>query len=355
MFNNIKIQTGLKGLVGIRQPLNPDYAFLDSELVASKSGLYLDDLDMFKVEYFKDTQDFKDATDVQLNGKLKQMEASAISSVCSGVFSTPDLVDRAVLYTHSSDRNETETQIAGSFYGYKLELSELQNIAFKITQIRLEFDGTGDLELRLYNSQIPTPLFTKAVTINEPFELVNLDWVIDSTMGDNKGEYYFGYVVNPLLRPFKRNVNDSNVKNVYNNLEVEQIRYDDFNGFTDNSKILEHNENIGINPDITVFSDYTDLILQNSFMFSKAIQLQWGINVMNSYVSSHRANRDQRIAKEMIVSTLQVIEGVKIDDFYKQGLRSILSKEISRILDEINKLKQSYFGRTDSLQVQTLS
>jgi len=41
MINITKIQTALSGLVGFKQPYNPDYAIVDSTNQASSSGYYI--------------------------------------------------------------------------------------------------------------------------------------------------------------------------------------------------------------------------------------------------------------------------------------------------------------------------
>ena len=86
MFDVTKIQTGLEGLVGIRQPLNPEFAILDAANIASRSGRYLDDIANYKTEYAIDTMDYKDATDSQVNDTFREIQSSATSSVCQQVF-----------------------------------------------------------------------------------------------------------------------------------------------------------------------------------------------------------------------------------------------------------------------------
>lgn len=355
MFNSNKIATGLSGLVGIRQPLDPLYQFLDLELKTSKTGLFLDDVEMFKLEYFKDTQDYAGATPLELNTKLKDMQKSAIHSVCNEVFLEPDFVDRNVLYTRTSDRTNVNVLPNGAFVGLRIKPSQLQNIGFTISSIRLEFQGTGTLELFLYNSSIPDFLYSKEITIDSEFVLEQLDWEVDSTMGDNNTEYYLGYITSSGLKPYKRDFENGNLSNTYKNACVDPILYHSFTAFQNLSLIEDLSDSVGLNPDISFYNDYTNLIIQNKRLFARAIQLRWAIMVMHGYVSSRQSNQNQRLAKETIASTLQVIEGIKTETFYKKGLSTIVTSEITRIHDEISKLKQSYFGKNTAVRVKTIN
>jgi hypothetical protein len=355
MFNQSKISTGLSGLVGIRQPLNPLYQFLDLPLKTSTSGLYLDDVEMFKIEFFKDTQDYIGATPLDLNNKLKEMQKSSIVSVCSEVFLEPDFIDRKPLYTRTSDRTKVNEFPVGDFVGISIKPTQDQNKGFTIHNVKLEFQGTGTVTLELYNSSVPSPLYTKDIPIDSEYVVSQLDWEIDSTMGDHKGEYFLGYVLPNGLKPFKRDYEDGNISNTYKNADVRGMRYPSFTEFRNLSLIVEEIEYLGINPDISFYDDYTDMIITNKRMFARAIQLRWAIMVMNGYCFSLQSNQTERKAKEAIVSTLQVIEGVKTETFYKKGLVTILTAEITRIHDEISKLRQSYFGKYDSVQVRTIS
>lgn len=346
MFDVTKIQDGLKGLVGIRQPYDPEFAVLDTENQASRSGRFLDDVPNFKVRYFVDTQDYKDITNTDLNELIRDIQKAAIVSVCSSVFGDDSYIDRGFIYSHAMNRVNVESGIKNGFVGFELKPSMTKNIAFKITRVRLEFQGTGTVKLVLFNSNLDTPMFAKDVTITQNSQLETLNWVVNNSASDYKGEYFFGYIYDGTLVPFKRDYENSNIENNHKELRTEKVYIEGANdaNLFDLSQVHGLSENTGLNPDITVYDDYTDLVLQNEHLFARAVQLEWAINIMNRYVNSTRSNRNERLSKEQLM-VLQAIEGTKPDAPIRvTGLRTLLGRELTEVRKAVKDLKHGYFG-----------
>lgn len=346
MFDVTKIQTGLTGLVGIRQPLDPTYAILDATNLASRSGLYLDDIPNFKLKYYIDTQDYAAASNVDMNNHLRTIQDSAIVNVCNAVFGKESYIDRGFLYSHAMNRINVDTGLLNGFVGFKIKPSMTKNVAFKITRVRLEFQGAGDITLVLFNSALNVPMQTKTVTISQNTQLETLNWVVSNSDGDYKGEYYFGYIYDGTLQPFKRDYENSNIQNVYKEMSVEKVYVEngDAVNLFDLSQVHGLSQNTGLNPDITVYDDFTDMILQNEHLFAKAVQLSWVIDIMNRYVNSTRSNRNERLSKEQLM-LIQAIEGTKPDAPIKvTGLRQLLGWELKSVRKEIKDLQRGYFG-----------
>lgn len=347
MFDVNKIQTGLLGLVGIRQPSDPDYAFLDAANTTSDSALFLDDISNFKVQFYKDTQDYVGASDAELNTDLQNIQKAAIVSVCQQVFGSDSYIDKNFIYTEATNRVDVETTIQNGFVGFRIIPDANKDVAFKITRVRLEFQGTGDIKLVLFNSNLNDPIYEQIITIASNTQLETLDWVVNSTNDDYKGEYYLGYQYDGTLIPFKRNYRYSNSRNYIKNLCIEpyiSIGSDDVTMFDiDHAEFLS--ENTGLNPDITVYNDYTDLILENKFLFAKAIQLQYAILVMQKYVSTTRSNNIERLSKETILRTIETIEGsTRQSPIRVTGLNKYLGDEVEMLMKTIEQLKKGYFG-----------
>ena len=66
MFSVTKM-AGLYGAVGVRQPFNAAYAIIDAANQVSRSGLFVTDNPICKVEFLKDSQDYNDITDADFN------------------------------------------------------------------------------------------------------------------------------------------------------------------------------------------------------------------------------------------------------------------------------------------------
>jgi hypothetical protein len=359
MFNPTKISGILRGLVGFRQPFKPDLPVLDSENLTSRSGLIVNEHAMAKIEYLYDCQDYAEISDLDFNTYLKQKQDQSIIDVCSAVFKQPVFIDRQVLYKNAINKGTGLESLPDGFVGYKIVPSSTKNLAFEIKRCLLEFDGAGDIELVLFNTSQKAPLFSQVVTISSDLQEIVLDWRLDNTDSIYKGEYYFGYLTNYVdigtVVPFKREYENAIIESCIDELWIERGGFSGMN--TNELPNLEDwdglSETTGLNPDVTVFDDYTDLIINNEFLFSKAIQLNMQIAVLEEIANSIRANRNTRIGESHLVRILQEIEGQSGDNVVKiSGLRPKLYGALNSLKKEIKKLQRGYFG--DGLYNETL-
>lgn len=348
MFNKSKIDS-LFGIVGWRSPDNPDYQILDAANLASTSGRFVNDNAYAKVELVKDNQDYAGQSNAEFNTKLKELQETSISSVCSAVFNDSDYIDRQVFYRYAQNKTNTET-LPNGFIGYKLTIDDAKDVAFNISRILLDFDGTGDIELMLFNTAKKEVVFSQVVSITTDHQEVELNWTLDDTDSIYKGDYYLGYNTDSLtVQPFTRDYNQSSILSSIVGLGVENVFVSGHNTNTlfDLNDVDGNSQTTGLNPDITVFKDYTDLILNNKSLLSYAILLDLQIRCISLNLSSIRSSNDQRRGNDMTVAMLQTIEGQNSEGSVKiTGLRPMLSGEIKRLVNVIKELKEGYFGGT---------
>lgn len=359
MFDVTKIQNGLFGLVGLRQPLDPSLPVLVSQITTSQSGLYVDDVPPFKLKLFLDTQEFVGIDTAQLNTLLEQTQKTAIANVMYKVFDQPDYIDQNYLFSKASTRTNIETDLNGFVYGYEIEVSDTKNVAFKIGKCQFEYsfdNGSIDVEVVVMNSLIPTPIHTKSITLTSKFQIENLDFVINNTDSDYKGDYYLMiYPVNPSerLEPFKRDYEDAAQMNYLSEIEVEQCYFNandwSITDFT-TENVYEISNNVGMNPQIFVFEDFTEFVITSKTLFSRALQLEWSIYLLMQIATSTRSNRDERLGREIVAMILLSINGNNAEgQVNMRGLRDALYYEIKTLKKEIQKLKDSFF--TDQFTV----
>lgn len=359
MFDVTKIQYGLFGLVGLRQPLDPSLPVLVSQITTSQSGLYVDDVPPFKLKLFMDTQEFAGINASQLNALLTQTQKTAIANVMYKVFDQPDYIDQNYLFSKASTRTNIEDGLNGFVYGYEIEVSDTKNVAFKIGKCQFEYsfdNGSIDVEVVLMNSVLPTPIHTKQITLTSKFQIENLDFVVNNTDSDYKGTYYLMiYPVNPSerLEPFKRDHEDAAQMNYLSELEVEQCYFDindwSITDFTAEN-VYEISNNVGMNPQIFVFEDFTEFVVTSKTLFSRAVQLEWAIYLLMQIATSTRSNRDERLGREIVAMILLSINGNNAEgQVNMRGLRDALYFEIKTLKKEIQKLKDSFF--TDQFTV----
>lgn len=353
MFNPTQISTALSGLIGFRQPFNPQYAILDADNISSKSGLFVTDNEFCKVEYLKDSQDFVDISDANFNLYLKNKQKESIISVCNSVFNETSFRERNLFYKRATNRVNIETLPIG-FVGYRIIPTIENNLAILVKRVICEFQGTGSFTLMCFNTAKKDPLFTKYITITTDNQIVDLDWTLDNTVIYG-GEYYIGYINNGLtINPFKRDWNSSNIITEFCDIQVLPIYANHLtNQLFDLTTIQGNSQNFGINLDVTTFDDYTDLICNNDLLFAKAINYDLQISCLSTYLASLRSNANERNADRTASRILAEIEGMNNEGVAKvTGLRTLLFKSIANIRKEIKSLQIGYLG--DVIQNTTL-
>jgi hypothetical protein len=345
MFDKVEIQEKLRGLVGFEAPLNPDFFALTSENTESRSGYFYNHTPFASLEALRDTQDFAGIDGVGFNEVLKRLNDNAITSVCNAVFTTsdtPSYIDRQKLYKYALNKANVETNIPNGFIGHKFCFDNKPNVTAEISKVTLDFQGTGDITLLLYNTQSLTPIQSQTVTIESDSQEIKLNW----RMKSNNGDYYLGYVYDGSLIPFKRDYERSNVESSITYLRQYKSIVKDFTG--GNIWDLEKRESTsaatGLNPDLTVYNDYTELITNNEALFANAIFLQGSISFLNYIKSSLRSNKNQRISEQQLIGIQQQIEGQEGSSVVRiTGLRPSLGDQIKLITQRVNELRRGYF------------
>jgi len=356
MINIAKIQTSLIGLIGFKQPFNPDYAVVDAGNLLSSSGYFVTDNPYVKIEYIKDTQDYVSISNADFNSVLTQIKQSAISNVCNQVFSEYDFLDRNLLFKNASKKVNTNTLPIG-FVGYKIEVGNTKNVAFKINRVLLDFEGTGAIKLLLWNTASLEPLQTKEIEITTDHQEQTLDWVLDNSGNTYKGDYFIGYNTADLtVTPFARDHGNGNVMSSFKYLEINQISVNGHDSETlfDISTYDGLSEATGLNFDISVFDDYTDFVINNKVLFARAICLEAIILCLRIYISSLRSNSNEINAEQLYNEIIVELNGTTDSASVKiKGLNAQLLGEISSIKTEINKLKIGV-KKTGQILVSTL-
>jgi len=379
MINPTTLSTRLAGLVGFRQSFNPEYAILDSQNTTSRSGYIVNDNPFVKIETVKDSQDYAGIQDIDFNTWLRQKISTSIINVANAVFSDNDIIDRQMIYKHALNKisqtsvNNNQRNAQGNFVNcydnpagfqcYWIQVSQEKNVAFKIERVFLEFNGTGTINLYLFNTaDLTTPLFVQSVNVTQPFQEVQLDWVCDnSTLGKGyKGDYYLGYFTAdcPNLKPFKREYREAVLMSEIDCITYYRSSFVNFTSLEAPFDLMGFSPYVfynGINPDITVYNDYTDLIIQNEKLFARAIQIDLQISLISESIASIRSNRNERISGQYAATMMSQIEGESGEGNVKvKGLRPEFYGAIAKIKKELKKLSEGYEG-DGLILVQTLT
>lgn len=346
MIKTTKIADSLFGIVGFRQPNNPKYTIIDDDNQGSTSGYFITDCPYAKVEFIKDNQDYLDLSDAEFNVNLKNMQKASISSVCNQVFSDFDFIDRNLLFKNASNKAVTEELPIG-FVGYKIEVSDDKNMAFCINRILADFAGTGFIKLLMWNTAKRTAIFEKEVEITTDHQEIVLNWELDNSDSTYKGDFYIGYIADILdVEPFKRQFNNANVMTKFKNLCIEKVFVPDHvtENLFDLTMVHGLSQDIGLNLDITVYEDFTDLVINNRNLFAKAVNTHMIIQCMQLYVATIRSNRNQMFSETLYEKVIAELEGTSPESVIRvKGMKPQLIGEITSIRKEILKLKKGFF------------
>ena len=351
------IKTELLGLVGINQPYDPDYAIFEPDLLLSESGLFLDDVNFVTGEFIIDVVSPLKSTTPQKNEVLRNLMKSASIQVVNEVFDKSSLIDHGVLYSKANNFKDLQDGLPNGFIGWKLKITETKDVSFKINRVFLELEGNGDLELILWNTNRQNPIETEtiAITSGNNAYTIDLNWECRN-LDFYKGDWYIGYIYDGSIIPFKREYHDSSEVNDIRGLWMQKVVFSDHNVITipdlDKEAYLG-SQSTGINMDITVFEDKTSFVIQNKLMFAKAIQLKTAILIFQKFLSSTRSNVNERYSKDFKRSVMAFMKGIKGEGIQEKGLEPQLISEITRIKQEIEKLKEGV-GTSKSIKVNTL-
>lgn len=356
MVDTTLIKQSLIGLVGYRQPTNPDYAIIDIDNQDSISGLYINDNPYAKLEYLKDSSDYAKASDAEFNAYLKILKETAITNVCNQVFNQPDFLDRNLIYTKALNKTvSNETTLPSGFVGYRIIIDEKKNVAFRINKAIFEFVKSETIQFMVFNSSLKDPILSVEVEVTQFNHIEIIDKSIND-LGFYKGIFYIGFVTNGI-KTYKRNFSDSSFMSELTNLTIDKIKVDSYVGseLFDLDSVTQISDYAGFNLDITVFEDYTDFIITNKSMFSRAIYLDSVIICLNTYIASLRSNGNERSANELYSRIMLEIEGTRKDDnvVHIKGLRPEMVYEISQIKGQYLKLKDGFIGRGFFVETQT--
>lgn len=354
MFDVKVIKSELAGLVGFKQPANPKHAIIDLDNQKSLSGLYMTDNAYVKIEYLIANVDYNRMTAEQFNDVLKNLRETSAVNICSQVFLGDDFIDGNLIYVNTLNK-VTEHTLPEGFVGYAIRISDEKTTGLRINKAIFEMTEAGTLDLLVFNSNRRAPIFSKTIEYGEFYHVESIDLALNN-VGFYKGTFYIGYISDGTIKSYKRDFNDSNTISSFKNIEVRTASVANHTApvIFDLNDVREANEYCGLNLDITVVDDYTEFIITNRVLFSRAMYLDCIIACLAIYASSLRSNGDERNAEELYGRIMLEIEGTRPDDnvITIRGLRPQMIYEISQIKEQIDKLRGGFFGRGFMVETQ---
>lgn len=337
MIRNEAIQA-LRGLVGFRQPIDPDYAFLDADNLQSDSGKIFQDISGFvTVQNIIDTFSYQGTTTTdQRNTILDNMRDSAASDVLQEIFNDRSHIHESnVLFPYEQDY-ETSIDLSKEF-NY-IEIKHLKKgITININNIILSFDGAATFNIYLYSSTTKAPVQTKSITTTAGEDTkLYLGWSLDG-----RYTYRIGYKLSEIgtARPYLRNYELSTLDEQAKNICFEYYSTDFDGDRLDLGSKISNSDATGINLEYSVYTDWTMEVIKNKNILAKAIQVQMALTVADRILSSTSSNITQRLTNENLNKIGYILGNAEKGT----GLKGQFRKEI-------NDIKSFFFPRVNIMK-----
>lgn len=334
MFNVSTIKR-LYGLVGVKQPADPNYQLLDSDNQNSDSGIYVNDISpYFKVPLLYDAaNDYAGISQADFNSWLKELQENSILRVCRELYSGADVVENKLLFDDTQDQ-WYELDNDGDFVGYSIDLPDNKNISVTINKAYCYFEGSGTIKLLLLNQFSKSVLQSQEIAVED--ETVTpqvLNWTLPYQDDLAKGRYYIGYLTQGLI---VKALNGYRSQNHFRNIRVCEGKVTGWN----KEEIFEELDFVGagldygLNFDISINRDHTPIVVNNKHKFARAVAIDMCINGIKAYMASLRGNVNEQRSKEIADQLVFEIEGNP--DLRIYGLKGEYKKEI-------DNLKKSFY------------
>jgi hypothetical protein len=325
------------GVVGWKQPTAYGAPVVTTANKASSSGLYYHQGNALATPVnIKATIEDNDVTDANLNVILTELSQGGLCEIASKVFDEDDHLDTGLLYKHENKFTETLTNDT-DFVGFEFDLCKRNDLALIINQLICEFDAVNNVKILLFNSQVNALIDSETVTtVANTATYKAADWrLTDLKYG---GKWYIGYLRSGLTaKAVKRNFDLANLPTFFDNVGIRPIRVTGWNAETmfDPSQIRYESDTWGLNFNISLFNDFTELVKSNVNRFAKALQLQVCVNVLDIISNSVQSNRNERLSK---ANAMFELNGNKRNPQFPEhtGLIDKLGVEIRRLRNTFN-------------------
>lgn len=338
MINEALAINGLTGLVGFRNPTLSGYAIVDAGNQASSSGLYFQDgYKLVTIKNIKDTQEDVSISDENFNVYLENLVKSAIVEIGHKITREKSKVlETKTLYPYEQDFEGTHDPGTGGFVGIKIRPSVNDRLLLKVNAISAAFDSAITLPIYLINSETGEAIYDQEITTAEATQVrQNVDWYISlNRSGLMGGSYYLGYYTSDLsgAKPYKRNYELASAYTPSNNFYFEFRK----NGLSGTRIVPDSYDAIeqpwGLNLNYSVYTDWTQKLIDNKYLLARALQLQVAEKVVEQILTSTRSNMQERLGKDIREIANFALEG----NSTTWGLRRKLEKEI-------NDLRRSFW------------
>jgi hypothetical protein len=332
MFNTADIKDSLFGLVGWDDLNSPQP--LTAENKESRSGRYFQGFHhgcaLSSVYYLMEKED---ATEIEFNDFLKRLQYSAILNSLNGVFNEDILIGQTLLFNRRGTAVPS-VNAAGKKVGYKIVPVKDLSYCLIIKNISLMFKQSGDVNIQLWHNNIGKIWENTYLAVANKECIFNVNQALYYSCREYKGGFFY-LCYDYALEPVEYDICDFNKTYLFRAVPFEGAVLDD-------TATVGTGKTYGINAEICVYRDFTEIIKLNEHTFSTLIGLQVAASCIELALNSGRSNKTERITKEQqsrLYNDLNV--AFSSPEFpYTTGIKNQIAREIKRI-------KQNYLPKQE--------
>ncbi len=353
-FDFTRVISAMFGRVGWKQPLKTGSPVINSTNLMSKGGRYFNDGSfhaIVTVDNVKATMEEASATDNNLNAHLEAVQRAAIMRCLNSVFREPEYHQQVLVFDRY-DSNDQPVNNTDQFVGYEINLAPAMNKGIQIDSATLLFDQDVTFNLYLFKDGKKSPLAVIEVSaVAYETTVVNFSDLVLKYIGSaTKGScYYFGYFQSDLgsVKAI-REEGCLNYKTVCFNARPMITRQNTGEYDFDRLTRSYTNEPYGINLEMSVFEDHTQMIVKKAGLFDEAIGLTASYMIIEQIIYTCRSNANERVLKDELAKVgiqMDLNGAAPVSDSPKiKGLNI-------RIEEELKRLRNSFYPRAKSLTV----
>lgn len=336
-----RVQNALSGRIGWRQTGSFSLSTINA---LSKSGRYFQGFhSAVTLNNINNTIEEVGADSDTLNTRLLNFQQDGIMNMLNQIFNQPQLIETGLLNRRDMNLSYLLPN-EGKAVGYRIRLADAP-VSMQIHNVAFRFNGVATFNLYLYNEASLSPLFTQSVTtVANDLTVVNLgSWIAKLNQANIKSsDFYLVYYQNDLgsVQAYE----DYWLFKYTKMFSAEGFNADVTGGNFVRTQHLTTGLSYGMLPEISIYKDFTQQIVQNAHLFDEAIGLQVAITVLDNIMNSNRSNATQRINQDQLKELYTDLNLARPTEMLPNnpGLRTRYERELKRLRDTFYPKPKAY-------------
>ncbi len=272
------------------------------------------------------------------NTYLQNLQSDAILKVLKGVFNKSEALEKKLLFERYGRQDYVNIN-TGAFVGVKIMPARKFDITCQIDNVALKFTQDASFNLYLIHDAQPS-IYIATIPVNAVANaqtVVNIGQMLSySGNGNKSGQYFLGYFQNDLGSAQAINEIIERFNDTYN-FGMVPIEMNVVNGVIDVNNHAYTIKTHGFNIQMSAFRDYTQLIVDNAYLFDNLIGLQVAADVIELIQNSTRTDLIKRISQESSAALYRDLNTAASTEQmpFTTGLKERIKREADRVKREL--------------------